>query len=156
MRPVWKYKREIFFGWTNTGEKLPRIMKVLCTANSGEKLAPKHFAVGYSTSSIFHISLGAEYVVYGIALWRGLLSYLIVGAYDRPVFYPSDLFEVRDSRLSPGWHFAFFGQNDETWVNAVWGYPELTDPQYYDQLVNLDENALQTFQKRRQEMDESG
>jgi hypothetical protein len=131
-------------------------MKVLCIANSGEKLAPKHFAVGYSTSSIFHIGVGKQYFVYGIALWRGLLSYLIVGDYDRPEFCPSDLFEVRDSRLSPGWHFVFLGQNDETWVNAVWGYPELTDPQYYDQLVNLDESALQIFRIRRQEMDESG
>jgi hypothetical protein len=90
----------------------------------GDKLAPKHFAVGYSTSSIFHIGVGKQYVVYGIALWRGLLSYLIVGDYERPEWYPSDIFEVTNARLPPTWHFAFFGQNDETWVNAIWGYEE--------------------------------
>jgi hypothetical protein len=130
------------------------MMKVICIANSGDKLAPKHFAVGYSTSSIFHLVVGKQYVVYGIALWRGLLSYLIVGEYERPGWYPSDIFEVINPRVPTTWHFAFFGQNDETWLNAIWGYEELTNPQHYDELVNLDKIALEVFEMHRKETDD--
>jgi hypothetical protein len=129
-------------------------MRVVCIANTGDKLAPKHFAVGYSPSSIFHIGVGKQYVVYGMGLWRGLLSYLIVGDYERPEWYPSDIFEVTNARLPPTWHFAFFGQKEDTWVNAIWGYEELTNPQHYDQLVNVEKSALEVFEMHRKATDE--
>jgi hypothetical protein len=128
-------------------------MKVIC-ANTGDKLPPKYFSVGYSTSTIFHLVVGKQYVVYGIALWRGLLSYLIVGEYDRPEWCPSDIFEVTNARLPPTWHFAFFGQDEDTWVNAIWGYEELTHPQHYDQLVNVEKSALEVFEMHRKATDE--
>jgi len=129
-------------------------MKVICIANSGDKLSPKHFSVGYAPSSIFHLDLGKEYSVYGISLWRGLLAYLIVGQGERPVWQPSELFEVTDSKLPTGWHFAFFNQNDESWLNAVWGYEELMSIEHYDQLADLQKPALEIFEMRRKEIED--
>jgi hypothetical protein len=132
-----------------------RVMKVICIANSGDKLSPRHFSVGYTPSSIFHLDLGKEYSVYGISLWRGLLAYLIEGLGERPVWQPSELFRVADSKLPTGWHFAFFGQNDEPWLNAVWGYGELMDLQHYDQLAELEQSALKIFEMRKKEIEEA-
>ena len=128
-------------------------MKVICTDNTGSKLSRNHFDVGYSAASKFEVSLESEYVVYAIALWRGLLSYLVIDNNSIPGWYPADLFQVVDSTLTATWHFAFFGQSTEQWLNAVWGYEELKDVNHYDDLANLKEDAVRIFQERRRELE---
>jgi hypothetical protein len=128
-------------------------MKVICTGDAGSKLSRNHFDVGYSASSKFHISVETEYVVYGIALWRGLLSYLVVDNNSNPGWYPADLFRVLDATVPAMWYFAFFGQTAEQWLNAVWGYEELKEPNHYDDLTNLKEEAVRIFQERRKELE---
>jgi hypothetical protein len=126
-------------------------MKVICLANSGDALSPRHFDVGYTASSVFHITVDKEYVVYGVAMWRTLLSYLIV-TNGRPVWCPAELFKVTDPKIPEDWYFQFFSQNEEDWLNAVWGYQELIDPQHYDELANLEDNALAIFEARMKEL----
>lgn len=128
-------------------------MKVICTDNSGSKLSRRYFDVGYSVASKFQLSVDREYYVYAIALWRGVLSYLVIDNNSNPGWYPADLFQLLDSSLPPSWQFAFFGQTPEQWLNAVWGYEELKDANHYDELTNLKEDALRIFYERRGELE---
>ena len=129
-------------------------MRVLCTSNSGTNLTPRHFECGYTPSSVFDLALGTEYTVYGICLWRNLLLYLIVGQGSYPHWDPAELFQVTHHELPAGWYFAFFGY--EVALNAIWAYDELVNKsEYYDQLSNLETQALEIFEVRRREIDRS-
>jgi hypothetical protein len=130
-------------------------MRVICIANTGDKLPPKHFEPGGTNpTSRFDLAFKKEYDVDGIALWRGLLAYLIVGEGQRPAWYPSDLFEVVERKLPSNWCFAFFGQDDDVWLNAIWGYEELMSTEHYDQLTDMEPQALEMFWKRRLEIED--
>jgi hypothetical protein len=128
-------------------------MKVICADNTSGRLSQSHFDVGYSPASRFQLSTQKQYEVYAIALWRGLLSYLVIEDNGTPGWCPADLFEVLDSTLPASWRFAYFGQTPEQWLNAVWGYEELTRSNHYDDLTNLNEDALRVFYERKTELE---
>ena len=127
-------------------------MRVVCEANVGTALPPRYFERGFTQSSAFDLTIGTEYIVYGISFWLGFPLYLIVGEDRRPHWYPAELFQVSRTELPGCWYFAFFGSKDD--LNAVCGYDELVNKwDHYDQLSNLDQHALEVFEVRRQEID---
>lgn len=102
-------------------------MRVMCAANNGAGLSLKHFENSYTTSSTFDLEIGKEYVVYAINLWKGLLSYLVVGEGLFPHWYLSELFSVTRNEIPPNWYFARFCEDEGFELNAVWGYDELVN-----------------------------
>src|SRR5688500_190576 len=130
-------------------------MKVLCTADDGNCLTDKHFEAGYTPSSEFDLDIGKEYVVYGICIWKGLLSYLLMGEGLHPHWYPSELFSITQRELPPDWYFAYFGDSDGRDLQALWGYYELINSEdHFDELSELEKDALQVFLIRKAETDE--
>lgn len=130
-------------------------MRILCTANNADSLSEKHFEGGYTSSSAFDLEVGKEYVVYGIILWKDLLSYLVMGEGMFPHWYPSELFRVTRSELPQGWYFVRFNEDEGFEVNAIWGYKELVDKEdHFDDLSNLEKSAIDIFVERKKQIDE--
>jgi hypothetical protein len=130
-------------------------MKVECIETSGKGLSDDHAALGYTAESVFDLTQGHVYVVYGISLWRNTLHYLLVGdGGSAPHWYPSRLFNVTKTDLPGSWHFADW-DNGENEVRGIWGYQELVlRDGYFDQLSEMDKSALGVFEIRKEEIDQ--
>lgn len=124
-------------------------MKVRCIANRGAALSGRAKRAGFTDQSVFHVTMGEEYPVYGMALWDSGLAVLICDDTGLPWWYPIELFDVIDRRLPDSWEF------DVTWTEdayalALWGYPALIrDPDYHDALVEREDEALRVFYAER-------
>ena len=81
-------------------------MKVRCIKSSGADLSPADIAAGHYTSSTFYVSVGGEYVVYGVAFDKGAISYLIEDDTGYIRWYPASLFEITSDRVSRLWRFS--------------------------------------------------
>ena len=120
-------------------------MRVRCIANTGKGFSEytlKHR--GCSEETILPFIIGDEYTVYGQLIWKGMLQYLIQGSQEHlPSWYPAEVFEVIDPRLSRSWFFQYDGQSD---FSAIWGFNELVfDQNFNDALMEWDDWALQVF-----------
>ena len=56
-------------------------MKVKCIANTGNMLSQGAKALGNSDETKNAVKIGEVYTVYGQHIYKGVLSYLIVGTY---------------------------------------------------------------------------
>src|SRR5206468_3499631 len=98
---------------------------------------------------------GDVYLVFGIAIWRGVFHYLLTLAPgDSPSWYPALLFRVVDGRLPSGWSFRL-RDTPTSFVDALWGYPELVEAggRHYDDLLEREPDALEIFGHRRAEIE---
>lgn len=129
-------------------------MKVKCIANEGNALSNKQMDAGESMKSEFRLTINAEYTVYAMSLWKGTINYLTLNKYNHPSWHPAELFEVVDNILPLEWYYKFFGYRDDFYLNAIWGYKELIDPVYYDELIEREPEAIRIFWKRKKEIDE--
>lgn len=127
-------------------------MKVTCIANRGKDLLPESLEIRNSKTE-YHLQIGKLYVVYGISLWRGRLSYLVSDApHDSPNWYPIELFKIVDHSLPSNWHFNFYGYGEKHFLNALWGYEELLNLDHYDNILEREGKDLLLFFKRKQEI----
>lgn len=128
-------------------------MRVICIANHGSALSPKHFEqTGNTPFSEFDLDIGQEYVVYGIIVSTGLLSYLLIGTSGSAQWYPAELFKVSQSKLPDNWHFVHL-QEHGFLVDAIWGYQELLKSDHFDALSEMEPAALNVFVERKKEID---
>ncbi|MCR8843765.1 phosphoribosylaminoimidazole synthetase [Paenibacillus sp. SC116] len=129
-------------------------MKVRCIANTGDKLSRKTRELGNTTETKYSVKIDEIYTVYGKHLYKGVLSYLLLGTYENlPSWYPAELFEVTNSLLPLEWYYQFFGHENS--VSAVWGYKELVAIEsHHDDLIEREDEAVRIFLKRKKEIDE--
>lgn len=133
-------------------------MKVTCIGNNGRYLPEKYLASGNSIETIFQVSLGELYIVYGICLWDDddTLHYLLMGKNENlPSWYPAELFQVTDKSLPFEWYFNFNSVREQSLLTAIWGYEELVkDPKHHDALIERESDAIEVFLKRKSEIEE--
>jgi hypothetical protein len=140
-------------------------MKIRCIYNTGEALRPYEYEpiqqkellgrFGATGLTEFGLTLGEEFLVVGMILGKGTLSYLIndgriIGC------YPYALFEVIDNELPKSWFFKALKNTDENYPyqEAIWGYYELCfDTNHYEQLVDFDEGAHRIYFRRKIELE---
>ncbi len=131
-------------------------MRVVCRANVGKALAPKYFKEGYTPESVFHLAIGKDYPVFGIALWRSVVVLLLSDEDHLPNWYPVDLFTVSDAHLPNNWFFATFPGN-ELLVQAIWGYERLVcDTSHHDALSDREPSAMNAFFEEERRLQETG
>lgn len=91
----------------------------------------------------------------GIMLSEGTLDYLIDdNGYVST--YPYPLFEVTDNKLPSSWFFKSLKNTDKNYPyqEAIWGYSELVfDDTHYGKLVDVDEEALRIYFRRKIELE---
>lgn len=129
-------------------------MKVKCIANTGNMLSQGAKALGNSDETKYAVKIGEVYTVYGQHIYKGVLSYLIVGTYENlPSWYPVELFEVVDPMLPLEWYYGFYGYDNL--ISSIWGYKELVlDENHHDYLIEREDEAIRVFLKRKKEIDE--
>jgi hypothetical protein len=129
-------------------------MKAKCIENMGIKLSQQAVKSGYTQDTIFHLTIGDTYTIYGINDWRGTINYLTMNANNtNPIWSPAELFQLVDYRLPPNWYYKFLTQ-DPMILNAIMGYKELAmEPKHHDGLIGEDREALKLFYERKKEID---
>jgi hypothetical protein len=120
-------------------------MRITCMANLGESLPDSYLAIGYTKESIFHVKIASEYLVYGIAVYRGIVLFLLLDDVNLPNWYPADLFSIADPKIPANWLSAVYPRNMEG-LNFLIGYKALiADDLHYDALLERAPEALKIF-----------
>lgn len=125
-------------------------MLILCIFNEGQELSNKTLnAISYG-DTLFFLKINEQYTVYGMAIWAGVLHYLIVDIWGRPSWCPAELFEVIEDTIPDAFHFKFYRKYD---ISAVWGYKELLNEQHYDRLIERQDEDLAIFFENKKIID---
>lgn len=122
-------------------------MRVKCIYNNGQSILEDSISEGYSSGTTFDLTINKDYIVLGISLYKGWLSYLIMDDYEVPVFYPVKLFKENHRKMPDQWKFRAFNE-PEFLLKALWGFPKLIDDlDFYDSLVEGDAEARWVVKK---------
>jgi hypothetical protein len=128
-------------------------MKVKCLFNTGRNLSQKFLDEGWTKESKMQLNLNSENVVYGISYFKNDSCYfLICDKYLKPFWYPDEIFEISNNKLSSLWYF--INCNEPLGMQVIWGYEELVNiDNHNDNLMEREDEALEIFYKRKKEMD---
>src|SRR5579862_6518751 len=126
-------------------------MNALCIFNTGSDLSAKTLDVIYSPESIFSLKINTQYTVYGMAIWAGVVHYLVLDTWIRPSWFPGELFAVIDDALPADFHFKLYRKYD---ISAVWGYKELLNDAHYDGLIERQDKDLEVFFAYKNSLDQ--
>lgn len=132
-------------------------MKVLCISNSRTAVPENYLDIhtGTASTSEVPITVGKEYVVYGLALQKNAQVWYYISDDDGlyyPFHYPAPMFQVVDGRPSKYWRFAFTPEHLDH--IALFGFEEwVRDEYFYDRLTNGEESEVSTFRTMKQLMD---
>lgn len=134
-------------------------MRIKCLYNTGEALmAYERKPLGTNPQMQFGgLEVGREYLVMGMILTEGYLTYLIDD--DGLIMAsPGPLFEVVEQSIPAGWFFQAFAHDYESfeYKEAIWGYHELVfDEAHYWQLLEQDDDAYRVYFRRKIEFENS-
>jgi hypothetical protein len=132
-------------------------MRAKCLVDNAGSFPAERFVGGLSRDSEFNLRIGEEYSVYGIGLWDGLLSFLIVGERSEvPLWYPAEAFALTENSIPKNWYLAKFDHDDKNGLQLIMGYDEIVNSidVHHDALLDDREvNALRVFFGRKDEMD---
>jgi hypothetical protein len=97
--------------------------------------------------SRFNVNVGAEYVVYAMALWRDGIVIMIIDDSQRPHWYPVELFSISEASVPSSWLFSYVRDRVNTLdPYAFWGYESLVhDPSHHAALIDRKKVALRVF-----------
>jgi hypothetical protein len=138
------------------------IMKVKClhlecVSNVSAGPSPEKFTLKESYDDILQI--GEIYTVYAQSIWTGVINYLIdspINGKANPEWVRAELFEIVDASVPNNTFFQYYGLDDKRGVQALWGYKELIfDDSHYNKLIEVDNDAITVFLKRKQEIDKN-
>ncbi len=123
-------------------------MRVTCNANTGKALTTKYL-VGNTPESVFHVTVGREYAVFSVAVYRGATMFLLSDDDGLPNWYPVDLFSISDARMPHDWFSAaYLGTGDH--LQFLIGYERIvSDESHYDGLLERTRVDLEAFQMER-------
>jgi hypothetical protein len=132
-------------------------MKIQCIQNHVDDNLKDHLnpLAGFREGFKFDLTVGSEYVVYGIAFRSATLWYYLCGDLHThyPIAYPASIFKVTDPHLSRYWIFGFTAENLDH--QALITFSEwVTNPYFYDHLTDLDDNTVAIFQRVKRLMDD--
>lgn len=121
-------------------------MKVICNYNDPTNL-PDEFPDDFD----YGLELGKEYMVMGIAVYKGSnCLYFLIDENTRPNWFPFLLFDISDNSLPQNWFVKVNGEKDNSDIYSLCGYEELcNDVEYYDKLVERDNEAMRTYFRRK-------
>jgi hypothetical protein len=123
-------------------------MRVTCNANTGKALTTKYL-VGNTPESIFHVTIGREYAVFSVAVYRGATMLLLSDDSNLPNWYPVDLFSISDARVPQDWlSAAYAGTGDH--LQFLIGYERIvSDESHYDGLLERIPVDLEAFRMEK-------
>lgn len=110
--------------------------------------APPHVVWGASPRSQTYLTLGKEYEVYTLSIYKGCLCLLVIADHGDETFRPSWFFEIVDRTVPKDWQINLF--DDGEYLQGVIG-PEFIarDGESYNALVEELPEAVEKFVKYR-------
>lgn len=133
-------------------------MIIVCKTKDINKLNEKSINMGYGLSeyTLSGLEVGKTYKVYGMGLWEeDHMLYLIDKEENNsPLWYPFEVFDIVDNKLTSAWCINNFGELiEDTNITFIWGYSELVfDITHVGLLMERDKTALNTFSQRKTEL----
>lgn len=123
-------------------------MRIKCINKGGASLLPCDLARGNTPSTEFHVTIGREYIVYGLLFFKNTIDYLMVDDTDLPTWHPASLFRVADGHIPQTWVFnSFVHENNYL---GICSWPEIAqDLEFFDRLAVGDDQARMLFFSRR-------
>ena len=119
-------------------------MRVQATRESFVEAPAWLLDLGWSRQSRPSISPGREYAAYGLSVWRGSTSFLVIDDDNMPRFLPAWLFRQVDSSMPPGWICSCF----EGEVTMVIGPAFIAESvEAYTDLVELVPDQVRRFRE---------
>src|SRR6266481_3288142 len=101
-------------------------MKVRCIGNRGSNLPPALLdpKSNRDENTLFALTIGKTYVVYGLTVYRSFLWYYLCDEEFTyfPIWNPSPLFEIVDHRVSKYWEVNYSPDGRDTTI--IVAYPE--------------------------------
>jgi hypothetical protein len=120
-------------------------MRVICKSNNGTTLSINVLNLGYTSGTIFSISIDKEYDVFAMSSWRGMIAVLLADDHHLPNWFPVECFTINDPCLPPDWSFAS-SLPSESGIQGIWGYRRLIDDaSHYTGLLEREPEALRYF-----------
>lgn len=135
-------------------------MRVRCLQRTGERLPSAVFGSrsGYSRETEFYLTVGREYVVYGLTLWQGVpWIYICDDLYADgdiwwPVWHPLMLFEIVDARISMSWVIARSSVDEPDALFIT--FPQWADDRgFYERLIDSRGAEFELFEAYKREAD---
>ena len=80
-------------------------MKAKCLCDTGKTLSQKTLDIGWTKETEMGLRINKEYVIYGIIFYRDIFEYLTIDEYNKSFWYPSEIFQIIDNRLSSLWYY---------------------------------------------------
>jgi len=120
-------------------------MKAKCVITNGALLPAHYSALGYTADVVIALKVGRIYEVYGISVWRSIVTFLVAEEEDFPTWYPAEVFKLVEDTVPNNWFFKYYPDN-EFGVQAVWGPERLVkEDGFYDALNDRDPSVLHLF-----------
>lgn len=123
-------------------------MQVRCTAEKAHERPFPGRGLFYTDETQFHFSFGKVYDVFGMGLYNGGWSVLIIDGTGLPNWVPLQFFEAHDAHLSGSWIFSAAPQpavSSPGW-HALFGYELLVESSdHFDGILSRDEKHLLRF-----------
>ena len=131
-------------------------MIIKCTSNSVSSLPDKFMdpAWGYGENTRFHVTVGNQYRVYTVSFWDALVFYYIADDCftEYPRRYPASLFKIIDNSLSKYWGIQEYANHKD--YKLLISFNEwLTDPYYFEKLLEGDRDRVRAFYDRKRLID---
>ena len=97
-------------------------------------------------TSLYPVTVGREYSVFGLVEFVAAHYYLIVDDLNLPGPYPANFFELTHSEIPPNWYFAEFLSRKDHPVKWRMGYKRLAeDDKHYEELVLHNDEHVRSF-----------
>jgi len=137
-------------------------MRVICKQTTSSGFDLKEVTTVLSNDFDYNfgghgIELNKEYIVMGIAMYKDSnCLYYLVDTSGRPNWFPYLLFFVSDNTVPQNWFVRMNGKKKNSDIYLVQGFQELcNDEKFYDQLIDRNDEAMQTYFKRKIELEKS-
>jgi hypothetical protein len=120
-------------------------MEVKCISNTGE-FVKTYETLGYFASSQFALKIGKTYLVMGIVLSEGLITFLVDES-GIPLFYPFQLFKIVKPEIEVNWKCKIYTKESDYYPfrQGIWGFSELCDDKFLDSLLEREKEALAIY-----------
>lgn len=136
-------------------------MKVICRTNNLNNISDSYTLERLKKyiskpDGDMDLDVGKEYKVYGVVFWDNCpWFYICPEDYDEyPKPFSSEFFDVVDSTLSPHWKLSSISQGVYEAATSLVFDEWAKDPSFYEKLIEGDFEAVDTFAKYRNIIDQ--
>ncbi len=127
-------------------------MRVVCKYND-----PSNIPSDIPDNFDFGLEINKEYLVMGMLNFKKSNDlYFLVDEDGRPSWFPYQIFEIKNNNLPQSWAVKINISDDYVDYKNLMGFDELCNKEdFFNQLLERDENVMQIYFKRKIELEKN-